>query len=123
VPGWTGETGYTPLEFAYGVFDTAYAARPRRSGRTGRGHRHQLWQQRFGGAAGVVGSRLLIERVPYTIIGVTRPRFLGLEIGRAFDVVLPLATEPQVRGLRSSLDKPNALFLIVMLRLKPVSSG
>ncbi len=31
---------------------------------------HQLWQRQFGGAASVIGKRILIEAVPHTVIGV-----------------------------------------------------
>jgi hypothetical protein len=57
-----------------------------------------LWQRRFGGAANVIGTPLVVERVPFTIIGVTPPAFFGAEIGRAFDVALPLDAESQIRG-------------------------
>jgi predicted permease len=36
---------------------------------------HRLWQQQFAGRPDVVGKRLLIEAVPYTIIGVMSPDF------------------------------------------------
>ena len=35
-----------------------------------------LWQRRFGGAAGIIGTSLTIERLPVTIVGVTPPRLL-----------------------------------------------
>ena len=44
-----------------------------------------LWQRRFGGAASIIGTPLVVERVPFTIIGVTPSAFFGAEIGRAFD--------------------------------------
>ena len=53
-----------------------------------------LWRTRFGGARDVVGRTLTIERVPYTIVGVAPREFFGLAVGRTFDVILPLETEP-----------------------------
>ena len=41
-----------------------------------------LWQRRFGGDASVIGTSLVIERIPFTIIGVTPPEFFGAEVGR-----------------------------------------
>ena len=35
-----------------------------------------FWQRRFGGAADVIGRSLTVERVPFTIVGVTPPQFL-----------------------------------------------
>src|SRR5688572_24271736 len=75
-----------------------------------------FWQQRFGGAAGVIGESLLVDGVSVTIVGVTSPEFFGVDVGRAFDVALPLAAEPLIRGTRSTL---RTAPLLVMLRLKP----
>jgi putative ABC transport system permease protein len=49
-----------------------------------------MWQRRFGGAANIIGTPLVIERVPFTIVGVTPPEFFGAEVGRTFDVAVPL---------------------------------
>ena len=78
-----------------------------------------LWQRRFGGAAGVIGGPLVVDGVTVTIVGVTPPEFFGADVGRAFDVALPLETEPLIRGNRSSLRMSR---LLVMLRLKPGQS-
>jgi predicted permease len=78
-----------------------------------------FWHRRFGGAADIVGRSLTIERVAYTIIGVTPPGFFGTEVGRTFDVAIPLGTEPLIRGRESSLDRRSTWWLRIMLRLKP----
>jgi putative ABC transport system permease protein len=39
---------------------------------------HAFWQQRYGGAADVVGRTLRIRGEPFEIIGVTPPRFRGI---------------------------------------------
>src|SRR6478609_9077885 len=64
---------------------------------------YALWQRRFGGSGTVVGTPLIIERVPFTIIGVTPPSFFGTEVGRAADIMLPLNTEPLIRGKDSRI--------------------
>ena len=79
---------------------------------------HGLWQRRFQGREDALGSRLAIDGVPFTIVGITGPGFHGIEIGQQFDVALPLATEPLVHGKRSIVDSDRSLFLAVMLRLK-----
>jgi predicted permease len=79
---------------------------------------YRLWQRRFGGAASVVGARMAVDSVPVTIVGVTPPEFLGVEVGRPFDVALPLRIEPLVHRERSAV-QTNAPLLAVMLRLKP----
>jgi putative ABC transport system permease protein len=77
-----------------------------------------LWQRRYGGTAQAVGARLPVDGTACTIIGVMPPEFFGVEVGQPFDVVLPLATEPLIRGARASLHHPSALMLTAMLRLK-----
>ena len=50
------------------------------------------------------------------------PAFFGIEVGQPFDVALPLAVEPIVRGARASLHHPSALMLTAMFRLAPGQS-
>jgi predicted permease len=83
---------------------------------------YSLWQRHFGGAASVIGQPITVERVPFTIIGVTPPEFRHVEVGRTFDVAVPLATQPLIRGKGAAINQPRALILIVMLRLKPDQS-
>jgi predicted permease len=81
-----------------------------------------LWQRRFAGSTGVIGKVLTIQRVPYTIVGVTPPDFFGPQVGSTFDVVLPIGTEPLQRGKESYLDRRGTWWLRVMARLKPQQS-
>jgi putative ABC transport system permease protein len=78
-----------------------------------------FWQRRFGGAAGVIGGPLVVDGVTVTIVGVTPPEFFGVDVGGAFDVALPLETEPLIHGNRSTMRTSR---LLVMLRLKSVQS-
>ena len=77
-----------------------------------------FWQRRFGGAADVVGRTLTVERVPYTIVGVAPPQFFGVEVGRTFDVAIPIGTEPLIRGKESALDRRSWWWLNAMVRLQ-----
>ena len=43
---------------------------------------YAFWQRRFAGAHDVIGRSLMVERVPFTIVGVTPPGFFGLDVGR-----------------------------------------
>src|SRR5256885_9847345 len=79
---------------------------------------YSFWQRRFGGAADAIGRTLTLERVPFTIVGVTPPDFFGPEVGRAFDVAVPIGAEPLVRGRESFLDARSTWWLTIMARLK-----
>ena len=57
-----------------------------------------FWQRDFGSRSNVVGSKLSLDGHPFEIIGVTPPSFYGLEVGRNFDVAVPLCSEPVLHG-------------------------
>jgi putative ABC transport system permease protein len=80
---------------------------------------HRFWQRHFGGARDVIGRSLSLNRVSFTIIGVTSPAFAGPVTGRAFDIAVPLGSEPLVRGKESFLDARSTWWLDIMGRLKP----
>ena len=79
---------------------------------------HEFWQRRFGGNPSVIGQPIKLNGVSFTVVGVTDPRFFGPEVGRTFDVAVPLNTEPLVRQGRSSLGSHGS-WLQVVVRLKP----
>ncbi len=64
---------------------------------------YAFWQRHFGGAADVIGRSITVERVPFTIVGVTPPTFFGLDVGRTFDIAIPIGAETLIRGKESSL--------------------
>jgi predicted permease len=79
----------------------------------------RFWQRRFGGAADVIGRRLTLDRVPFTIVGVTPSAFFGPTVGRAFDVAVPIGAEPVVHGSESWLDRRSTWWLEIGGRLRP----
>ncbi len=79
---------------------------------------YDFWQRRFGGAADAVGKAIMLDRVPFTIIGVTPPGFFGPQVGRAFDVAIPIGTEQLMHGKDSRLDNRSTWWLSIMARLK-----
>ena len=80
---------------------------------------HDFWQRRFGGGDDVIGRTLTIDRVPFTIVGVMPAGFTGPDIGRACDIVIPLADEPLIRGAETTLDGRSTWWLDIMFRMKP----
>jgi len=57
---------------------------------------YAYWQRRFGADPSVMGRRIVINGVSFTIIGVTMPEFFGLQAGSALDVSMPFAVQPRV---------------------------
>jgi putative ABC transport system permease protein len=80
---------------------------------------YEFWQKEFGGDPSVVGRTITMGRVQFEIVGVAPRGFTGLEIGRTFDVALPLCAEWLPPGSPSRLDSGMEWFLVVMGRLKP----
>ena len=81
---------------------------------------HAFWQRHYGGATDVIGRTLTLDRVPFTIVGVTAAGFLGPDVGRSYDVAIPFGAEPLIRGRAESwLPRRSTWWLSVMIRLKP----
>ncbi len=78
-----------------------------------------FWQREFGGDPDAIGRSIALDGHPFTVIGVTPRDFFGVQVGRAFDVAVPLGTEPIIRGPESSLDRRSNWWLTVIARLAP----
>src|SRR5579864_5218410 len=78
-----------------------------------------FWQREFGGDSSVVGRRVPMGKGQIEVIGVTPPGFFGLEVGRTFDIALPICSEPAWQGMSGRLDSGTIWWLTVMGRLKP----
>ena len=79
---------------------------------------YAFWQREFGGTTSVLGKKLTLDYHPVDVIGVTPADFSGLEIGRSFDVAVPVCSQPALDGY-SFLDDGTIWWLTVMGRLKP----
>ena len=77
---------------------------------------YALWQ-RLGGGADVLGRTQLIDRVPFTIVGVMPPDFFGVIVGSKLDIALPIGAEPLLKGRDSWLDASGTYWLRVFARL------
>jgi predicted permease len=79
---------------------------------------HAFWKREFGGARGVVGRTLSLDAHTVEIIGVAPAGFFGLEVGRGFDVAIPLCADTTISG-GSRLTSASDWWLVVLGRLKP----
>ena len=84
---------------------------------------YKFWQERFGSDPAVIGQPLKLNKISFTIIGVTPPAFMGaLQVGYYPAVTVPISCEPLLRGARSRLgtaNEPGSWWLHLMGRLKP----
>ena len=75
---------------------------------------HALWQSEFGGAEDVLSRTLSLRSGRHPIAGIVPPTFLGVEVGRRFEVALPLCA--------AGFDRRDHWWLAVMGRLAPGST-
>ncbi len=83
---------------------------------------HGFWQREYGGDAQVLGRAIYLDGHAFTVVGVSPPEFFGIEVGRTFDIAVPLGTEPIIRGAESSLDRRSSWWLRIFARLSPGQS-
>ncbi|HTQ60100.1 MAG TPA: ABC transporter permease, partial [Candidatus Solibacter sp.] len=78
------------------------------------------WRSEFGGAADILGKRVLLNRVPFTVIGVAEKQFDSLTPGRPIDLWIPLAMAPRIEAFWSNQDTDASYWwLVVVGKLKP----
>ncbi len=84
-----------------------------------------LSQRRFGGADNAVGRSILIDNLPFTVVGVTPPEFFGVDPAAAPDVYLPIHTNELLGAGKQFGFRPedylaqNYYWIQVMGRLRP----
>ena len=61
------------------------------------------WRSRFARDPEIVGRRLSLSGVPFTIVGVTPPEFFGVEVGTAPKIFVPVMMQPIVMPVSENL--------------------
>ncbi|HEX2665820.1 MAG TPA: ABC transporter permease [Candidatus Acidoferrum sp.] len=80
------------------------------------------WASQFGGSLAAIGKTVRLNDVPFTIIGVTEPRFDSLSPGRVYDVWIPLSVLPQINPnswVKTRATDIYSWWLVIIGRLKP----
>ncbi len=84
---------------------------------------HHTWQSTYGGDTTVVGSSLVLDGHPFTIVGVAPPGFFGETLAsNPPDLWIPVHQEPLINGPGSILRQPVSAWLRVIGRLRPGAS-
>ena len=84
---------------------------------------HHVWQSTYGGDSSIVGSTLVVEGHPFTVIGVAAPGFFGETLrSDPPDMWLPVQQEPLIDGSGALLRESIPAWLRVIGRLRPGAS-
>ncbi len=79
-----------------------------------------FWQRWFSRSPDVIGRKLTIDNITFTVVGVMPKRFIGADPLERPEVFIPMATEPVLSGTRSMTAAGfHAWWLTVMGRLEP----
>ncbi len=78
-------------------------------------------QNRFGGPPNAIGQSVLVDNIPFTVIGVAPPEFFGVDPAAAPDLYLPLHTNLLVDGTGAArmYGDGNFYWIEMMGRLRP----
>jgi macrolide transport system ATP-binding/permease protein len=82
---------------------------------------HRFWQQRLGGDPAAVGRTILINRSPFTVIGVAPERFTGTDTGVQPELWLPMSMNRQIKAdpEQNWYEQRRGLFVNTIARLRP----
>lgn len=81
---------------------------------------HRAWQSVYGASPSVLGSTLMVEGHPFTVIGIAPPGFFGETLrSEPPDLWIPIHQEPLIDSGSSLLYDRESAWLRVMGRLRP----
>jgi predicted permease len=78
---------------------------------------HGYWQRRFGGDPSIVGASVILDETAFSIVGIAREGFHGLEPANAPDLWMPVTTLPLVVPKPPLLTMPNNMSFRGVARL------
>jgi hypothetical protein len=79
-----------------------------------------FWESWFNRAPDVVGRKLVIANVPFTVVGVMPKRFIGADPTQRPQIFAPLSADPIIDAPRNHIDDGiHAWWLTVGARLQP----
>ena len=67
----------------------------------------------------MIGTTIALNQVPFTVVGVEPSGFSGTEVGRPYDVSIPVQASPALNEGRPPLSGAFTTWLYVLARLKP----
>jgi predicted permease len=86
---------------------------------------YAYWQSAFGGSRSVLGHAILLNKVPFTIVGIAQPSFTNLSPGKTQDLWLTITMVPRLQtDWGRNTEGMEDWWLLIIARLRPgVSLG
>jgi predicted permease len=78
-----------------------------------------FWQNRFGGDPSIVGKSVLLENMPFTVVGVASPGFSGVDPGLPTDTWTPVSSQGLIAPHLPKTTAINSLWIEILARLDP----
>jgi len=76
-------------------------------------------RRQYGTLAPALGKTVTLDGHPAEVIGVSRAGFYGVEVGRSFDLAIPICADPVLHREDPRLDARTDWWLSILGRLKP----
>jgi hypothetical protein len=80
---------------------------------------YDYWARQLDRAPGVLGTQIIVDGKPVTIVGVTGPGFTGPNVGRTADITMPVTSMTQLRPNGPPILRPGMNWLRLFARLEP----
>jgi predicted permease len=84
---------------------------------------YDFWVERFHADRGILGRSIVVNGLPFTVVGVSARGFSGLEVGGPVKILVPMMMRNQVTAeswtRMFGLDTPGGAWVRVLGRLKP----
>jgi putative ABC transport system permease protein len=74
------------------------------------------WRSEFAGDRDIIGRKIILNQQAVAVIGVTGPELTGLEVGKGFDVAVPICSQAVLWNAGNWLDEGAVWWLTVMGR-------
>ncbi|HKD79764.1 MAG TPA: ABC transporter permease [Candidatus Angelobacter sp.] len=81
---------------------------------------YSFWQTVFGGSHAAIGKTIRLNGVPFTVVGVTEPKFEALTLSNKYDLWVPMSRRSSlIPRWNAKQDQMDSWWLIVIGRVKP----
>jgi predicted permease len=79
----------------------------------------RYWRTRFGADRSIVGGAVTINQIPFTVIGITPPDFMGISVGNTPDIWVPLHALDRLKPDNKRWTDSFSIWISIGGRLRP----